>query len=172
VNRYIRVDTMWSSSDWLAVLSAEARLVWIELLCYTKNAGRDGKVKALNPIVAGRMWSLGEESVRQLLLAAEKHGAIRIEGQNWVVAKWPEYQSDSTAAERKRKQREREKVTECHDVSRVSQRVTVSSRETEKEKETENNPPKPPLGAPERQTGIGARKRNRKSVAEIEELVR
>jgi hypothetical protein len=67
---------MWDASEWLCILSAEAQLVWVKLLCYAKGHGFDGRVKAINPIVAARMWNVGDESVRQLLKAAEIHGLL------------------------------------------------------------------------------------------------
>lgn len=141
MNRFIRLDTMWSASEWISTLSAEARLVWVELLCYVKNAGRDGKAKALHPEIAARMWFLGAESVRQLLIAAERHGALRVEGSNWVVVKWAAYQGDPTNAERQSRFRERQ-VTP----SNALRNARNTEKEKEKEKDTEREPPKPPKG--------------------------
>lgn len=141
MNRYIRLDTMWDASPWLIPLAEGAQLSWVKLLCYVKNAGREGRAKALIPLLASRMWNVGEESVRQLLYAAEGHGALRIDGSDWVIVKWSEYQGDSTAAERKQRQREREKEGK----SRMSRVTPVSSREKEKDTEKESNPPKSPL---------------------------
>ena len=140
MNRYIRLDTMWDASAWLQPLSSEAQLVWIKLLCYAKNAGRDGRVKALVPMVASRMWFVGEESVRQLLIAADQHGAIALNGPDWVVTKWGEYQGDAGSAERSKRYRERQSANN-HGASRASR---VSS--LEKEKEKDNISPLPPKG--------------------------
>jgi hypothetical protein len=139
VNRFIRLDTMWSASEWLAVLAAEARLVWVELLCYVKGHGRDGRVKALHPLVASRMWFVGEESVRQLLIAAEQHGALSTNGQDWIIAKWEQYQGDPTAAERQA--RFKQKQRQC-EVTVDNALPTVSN--AEKEKETEKKKETPP----------------------------
>lgn len=92
MNRYIRLDTMWDASQWLAPLSSECRLCWVLLLCYVRGHGTCGRAKALDPERAARMWYVGEESVRQLFLAAEAHGALRIEDSDWVVDKWDRYQ--------------------------------------------------------------------------------
>ena len=144
MNRYIRLDTVWSTSPWLSVLAAEARLCWIELLCYVKGHGRNGRVKALHPLVASRMWFVGEESVRQLLMAAEKHGAISLHEQDWIVDKWDKYQGDPTASERQARFK-KGGITEKNGDNALPT-VSNTERETEKEREKRKNPPLPPKG--------------------------
>jgi len=130
---------MWAASDWLTVLSAEARLVWVELLCYCKNAGRDGKVKALHPETAARMWGLGAESIRQLIKAAELHGALSIEGHDWVVIKWASYQGDPTAAKRQAKFKSKPTQVQGNGDNALPT-VSNTEKEKEKEKDTEKTP--------------------------------
>ena len=109
MSRWLRINTDWSTSSWLVVLSAEARLSWIQLLCHAKAHGVDGKVKSIDPIAASRMWFVGEESVRQLLLAAQESGALLVEGGYWQIEKWKDYQGDNTAAARQERFRNKQK---------------------------------------------------------------
>lgn len=153
--RWIRLDIGWSHSDWLSVLSAECRLAWIELLCYVKAFGSAGRVKALNPDRFARMIYVGEEAVRQLLKAAELHGALSVDGSDWVIDKWRDYQGDEGASERMQRYRERQKSgrvepEECETVTGVTRNgrnvTDVTTTETETETETGNlPPPSPPL---------------------------
>lgn len=149
MNRFIRLDTMWDASRWLAPLSSECRLCWVLLLCYVKAHGRDGRAKALDPARAARMWYVGEESVRQLFLAAESHGAVHVEGSDWVVDKWSEYQGDSTANERMKRYRERKSESESVVVTAVTRNARNVTRERDRERdreETDKYPPLPPKG--------------------------
>lgn len=128
--RWIRLDVGWSRSDWLADLSPAARLAWIELLTYTKAEGVGGEVKAVSPGVFGRMCGIPAEDVAAMLDAAQKDGALVVEGRTWRIANWDAYQeSDRTAAERKRRQRDRLRTEGdaieshgCHAVTTVTTR--------------------------------------------------
>lgn len=135
--RWLRLDVSWSQSEWLATVEPLARLAWVELLCYVKVHGTRGTSKAISPVVASRMWGVGEASVRAMLEAAERHGALDCQ-EGWTVTKWGEYQKpDATTTERSRRYREsksrlspsrRDAVTD-RDVTRdggVTRRVTVT----------------------------------------------
>jgi hypothetical protein len=101
----------------------------------------------MTPDRFARMIYVGEESVRQMLKAAEVHGAIAIVEGDWIIVKWRQYQSDESAPERMRRhranQKERESVT---DVTRNARNVTDVTT-TETETETETISPLPPKGA-------------------------
>lgn len=143
--RWIRLDLSWSHSEWLSVLSAESRLAWVELLCYVKGFGTDGRARTMTPDRFARMIYVGEESVRQMLRAAEIHGSLAIIDNDWVIVKWSKYQGDETAAERMRRYRENRKARSVEsagddpvtDVTRNARNVTdVTGTETETETET------------------------------------
>lgn len=90
--RWFRVDTTWSQSEWLAVLSPASRLAWIELLGYVKAHGYDGKVRATPSAVLGRMFAVAEGDVSAMLVAAMTYGAIDCEGEDWKISGWAESQ--------------------------------------------------------------------------------
>lgn len=108
--KWLRLDISWSTSDWLCVLSAEARLAWVELLCYVKAYGTAGRARAKSPEAFARMIYVGEEAVRQLLKAAEMHGALTVVEGDWLIVKWREYQGDESNAERQARFRENQKA--------------------------------------------------------------
>lgn len=108
--KWLRLDISWSTSDWLCVLSAEARLAWVELLCYVKAYGTAGRARAKSPEAFARMIYVGEEAVRQLLKAAEMHGALSVVEGDWLIVKWREYQGDESNAERQARFRENQKA--------------------------------------------------------------
>ncbi len=128
MNRWIRLDINWGHSEWLCVLSAESRLVWIELLCYVKAFGTGGRARAMTPDRFARRIYVGEESVLQLLRAAEIGGALDIVDHDWMIANWDKYQKDETAAERMRRYRENKKSDSKQDhvtdVTRNERNVT------------------------------------------------
>lgn len=131
-SRWIRLSTDWHLSNWLVVLSAESRLAWVQLLCHVKTNGFAGRCKALSPLVAERLWFVNEPSVRQMLQAAEQAGALVVEGEDWQVVKWREYQGDDGAADRQRRRREFKSRADVTDVTRDHRDVTdVTSTETE-----------------------------------------
>lgn len=140
--RWLRLDAGWMDSDWLAVLSPGARLAWVSLLSYCKLAGTKGSVKALSPIVASRRWDIPADDVSAMLDAATSDGALESdEDGDWVVTAWAHYQEpDKTAADRKRRQRERESadVTPRHGMSRRDtrdeDRDTVTDRDVTRDR--------------------------------------
>lgn len=107
--RWIRLDTTWSNSGWLAELSPESRLVWIELLCYCKAHGIAGRVKAVSPDVFARNRNVTRDAVTVTLEAAKADGALEAHDGEWVLTGWQDYQTDADAAERQRRYRQRKK---------------------------------------------------------------
>ena len=108
VRRWIRVDVGWDDTEWLAGLSAGARLSWIMLLCHTKRDGVAGTAKALSYNVAARRWGVTPAEVREMIEAAREDGAIYEEGGSWVVTAWGTYQTDHSN-ERVKRYRERQR---------------------------------------------------------------
>lgn len=127
-SRWIRLNTDWHLSSWLITLSAESRLAWVQLLCHVKVHGFGGAVKAVSPAAAERLWFVNEPSIRQMLIAAENAGALVVTDELWTVVKWAKYQGDSTAKERQRRFKERQKVT---DNNALVTEVTPTETETE-----------------------------------------
>lgn len=120
--RWIRVNLDWSSSDWLVVLSSEARLCWIEFLCHVKQNGSKGSVAKRHPLTLARKWGVGEESVSQMLRAAEADGAITVTEQDWIVEKWREYQGDDAERMRNWRAKNREKSDDSEPSVTVTKR--------------------------------------------------
>lgn len=112
-NRYVKLNANWMDSEWLIVLSAEARLAWVQLLCYVKAYGIGGRVKSKSPQVFAKQNFLGEESVEQMLRAAKADGALEYEEGEWVLTGWSQHQGDATNNERQKRYRDRKnKVAE------------------------------------------------------------
>ena len=99
--RWIRLDLSWSESYWLSELPPASRLSWVELLCYVKAFGTQGRVKRMQPKRAGQRWSVPTNYVTKMEEAAVKDGALAIEGSEWVVTNWHSYQEPSTERVRK-----------------------------------------------------------------------
>lgn len=106
----IRLDIGWSYEEWLCVLSAESRLVWVGLLCYAKGYGANGRVKTIPTSQLAAMLFVGEESTRQLLRAATTAGALSVVDGHWVVANWQRDQGDATNADRQRRFKAKRKI--------------------------------------------------------------
>ena len=103
-SRWLRLNANWMRSTWLFVLSAEARLAWVQLLCYVKAEGRAGTAPTIDPLVFSRLNFIGEESVSQMLHAAKADGALTEENGAWTITNWKDYQeADPTNAERQRR---------------------------------------------------------------------
>lgn len=140
-SRWIRLDTTWDHSAWIAALEPEAQLAWVKLLCHVKAHGYAGSVKRLAPAVAARVWGLRVTSVTEMEEAAIADDALMVEGDEWVITGWGERQSDPTAAERMRRYRERQQhdtpESPADDVTRNSRNVTgVTPTETETSTDT------------------------------------
>jgi hypothetical protein len=135
--RWIRLDTTWSQSEWLADLEPEHKLVWVELLCYAKAHGTDGRVKASNAALR-HVTGVTRYAVDKLVTAAIEHGALEMEDGLWVITGWKAYQGDATGATRQKRYREaQQQVTEISakdtvtGVTRYGRDVTPTETETE-----------------------------------------
>ena len=140
-SRWIRLDTTWDHSEWVAAMDPEAQLAWVKLLCHVKAHGYAGSVKRLTPAVAARVWGLRVTSVTEMEAAAIEDEALVIEDDEWIITSWSERQSDPTAAERMRRYRERQQEDTPEpppdDVTRNERNVTgVTPTETETYTET------------------------------------
>lgn len=107
-NRYLKLNANWMESEWLIVLSAEARLAWVQLLCYVKTNGIGGRVKAKPIIIFAQQNFMGEESVAQMIRAAKIDGALIEEDGVWIMQNWAVHQGDETNAERQRRFRSKQ----------------------------------------------------------------
>jgi hypothetical protein len=124
--RWLRLDAQWDDTEWVMLLEPLAQLAWIKLLCYVKRDGRRGVAHALTSKAAAKKWGVTVRAVEDMIFQATQDGALRREGEKWVVTKWDYYQEpDATATERKRRQRDKE--AESHaPVTPVSRRDTVA----------------------------------------------
>lgn len=141
MSRWIRLNIDWHTTDWLVVLSAESRLAWVQLLCHVKAQGYAGKCKSVAPQVAERLWFVNEPSIRQMLQAAEQHGALVIDGDHWQVMKWRDYQGDETNATRQNRFKSARKGNGGN-----GEVTEVTLTETKTKTKTETIPPLPPWG--------------------------
>lgn len=138
-SRWIRVDTTWSTSAWVVDLSPEARLCWIELLCYVKAHGYAGEVKRLSYGAASRLWGVTRNAVTEMEQAAMEDDALLSEDGRWVITGWGDYQQDKTAAERMRRYRQRQQQDTSDGVPQGVTGVTRNEPPTETETETNNS---------------------------------
>ncbi len=104
-SRWIRLGLSWSESYWLVDLPPESRLAWVELLCYVKAFGTQGRTKRMRPDRAGGQWGIPLDSVAAMERAAIKDGALTVEGSDWVVTNWHSYQEPSTKRVREHRAR-------------------------------------------------------------------
>jgi len=155
-NRYVKVNANWMDSEWLIVLSAEARLAWVQLLCYVKAYGIGGRVKSKSALVFAKQNFLGEESVEQMLRAAKADGALEITEGEWVLTGWQQHQGDSTGAERQKRHRDRLKSEESNDSNAL--RNDSNTYEEERRREERKGEDKPPIfDSPPRGSKRGSR---------------
>lgn len=107
--RWLRLDAQWDDTEWVMMMPPLAQLAWVKLLCYVKRDGRGGVAYGLASKVAAKKWDIPVRSVEEMLTAAQRDGALRV-NEKWEVTKWNEYQEvDQTAAARKRRQRRKER---------------------------------------------------------------
>lgn len=107
--RWLRLDMDWEDSPWLDALDGTSAGCWPRVLCWVKRSGSAGRCRRPDTGVLARRWRVSVEAVDSLLAAALLDGALRIEADEWVLVNWAAYQEvDSTAAERKRRQRAKE----------------------------------------------------------------
>ena len=133
-SRWIRLDTTWDSSKWIAELPAQSQLAWVKLLCYMKAHGDSRSVKALSPKVAARKWGVTVTHVNKMLSAAIADKALLLEGAEWVITGWHR-QTDTTNALRQSRYRERQKGL-AEPVTPVTPTVTPRNDVTPTETET------------------------------------
>jgi hypothetical protein len=107
--RWIRLDTTWSQSEWLADLPAPSRLAWVELLCFVKSHGVAGSVKRPSNAYLARHWDISKNAIEVMFAAAFQDSALVKDGQDLIVTGWSGRQMDKGAAERMRAYRERQK---------------------------------------------------------------
>lgn len=132
--RWIRLDVSWEDSVWLDALSGAAAGCWPRLLCTVKRDGSGGRCKRLAPTVTARRWRVKREDVAELEAAAIADGALRVDGGDWIVTNWAEYQdADPTAAVRQRRKRQKDAahVTVVTRDKGVTRRVTETETETD-----------------------------------------
>ena len=152
-SRWIRLDTTWDSSKWVAALPAPSQLAWIKLLCYMKAHGDSRSVKSLPLEVASRQWTVTKTAVSRMLESAIADGALIASGGEWVVTGWHR-QTDTTQADRARRYRQRKKedTAPSRSVTAEARDVTpVTPTETETETETKEKE-KPLTGVKRKQT--------------------
>ena len=142
-SRWFRLNVDWDDTEWVYLLSPQAQLAWIKLLCLVKRDGRNGAVKALSEAVACSKWRItADNAVSEMLAAAKAQGALIEEDARWRIARWDLYQTvDATRNERQSRFRNaiREKaVTEDNAVA--LSRATLTGTGT-KTKNSENCPP-------------------------------
>jgi len=139
--RWIRLDATWEDSEWLDALDGTAAGCWPRLLCWVKRDGIKGRCKRPTHAVLARRWRVPQEAVAALEAAAIEDGALKIEGGDWVVTGWTEYQDvDPTTNERSKRYREsksRLSPSRVNHGSHGANGVTLScATETETVKET------------------------------------
>lgn len=106
--RWLRLDIRWQDSEWLDALDGHAANCWPPFLCYVKRNGVGGRCKMTGVAVLARHWRVARGDVEALVAAALAHGALVVEGDEWVVTGWAKYQPiDVTSAARQAKRREK-----------------------------------------------------------------
>jgi hypothetical protein len=145
--KWFKLYINWSASHWLEDLEPGPRLCWPLILEYVKCIGTRGQVAVKAKRIASH-FDVPEEWITALLEAAVDGDAVKFDGRNLIVNNWKQYQQDNTAAERKQRQRDREKATTKPEMSRSVTNVTrdacdshnvtaKNEKENEKEKEKE-----------------------------------
>lgn len=135
--RWIRLDATWEDSEWLDALDGTAAGCWPRILCMMKRDGIGGRCRRPAPAVLARRWRVPVEAVVALEAAAIADGALAIEDDEWICTGWADYQDvDPTAAQRKRRERERKKATQpvtrdTRDTGRDLSCATETETETE-----------------------------------------
>ena len=122
MRRWIRLDADWEEDEWLHAISGEAAGCWPRLLCWVKLRGQAGRCRYPSTAVLAHTWRVSQDAVVELLVAALDHESLAREDGDLIVANWVEYQEpDRTAADRKRRQREKEEMS--RDVTRDNRDV-------------------------------------------------
>ena len=110
--RWLRVNTCWSDSEWLYEQSVGVRLAWIELLCYVKRDGVRGRAKAMSISVASNKWRIPKEDIVTLLSVSVTDEALQIADNDWIILNWSKYQGESNERVQRFREKERSKEKE------------------------------------------------------------
>lgn len=110
--RWLRINTCWSDSEWLYEHTPGVRLAWIELLCYVKRDGVRGRAKAISVPVASNKWRIPKEDVVTLLSVSQQDGALQVDGGDWVITNWIKYQGESNERVKRFREKKEAKKTE------------------------------------------------------------
>lgn len=89
---YVCLFVDWWESDQFDDASHGQRLAWIELLCFAKIAGEDGRIPDFDPIVFADARRLDPLDVADMLRAAIEDEAVHWEGKTLVLGNWLLYQ--------------------------------------------------------------------------------
>lgn len=88
---WIAIAIDWMDSDMFDDATPAARLAWVCLLCHAKSSGRGGRVVVRKNAFL-RRYQLSERALTDMLAAAQKCGAITVEGETVTVCNWRAYQ--------------------------------------------------------------------------------
>lgn len=102
--RWIRLDVSWDDTEWLADLTWPTRAVWPLVLAHVKLHGQAG-VCTVNVKRFCVAHDVPLPCVELFLEAAVRAGAMEIDGSEWIVVKWAEYQG-AESLERVRRHRD------------------------------------------------------------------
>lgn len=150
--RYVKLNLTWGDSEWLSLLSDGARLAWVFVLVHVKATGIGGRAKSISSEMFARKFYLNVKDVDQLLIAAQKDGALVVEDGEWIITKWKKHQGDETNAKRQKDWRERHREEQFEPESTAKNTVRNghnalrNARNTEEKRREDNKPPKSPKG--------------------------
>jgi hypothetical protein len=124
-DRWFRLNTTWSESDWLESLAWADRAVWVEILGYVKAQGIKGRCKAISAARFAGFRMIPVEHVETMIEAATQAGALIIEDGEWIIAKWSDYQEADNSTDRVNRFRSKQKEevedeTVCNGVTTVT----------------------------------------------------
>ena len=127
--RWIRVNTDWDDSTWLADLPWDVRACWLVVLCHVKVNGIGGICKEPNVKRMAASKDVPVTALRAVIKAAVDHGALRTLEGRWEVVKWREYQKDDmTNAERQKRHRELKKEQSNAPVTALRNGITDETK--------------------------------------------
>jgi hypothetical protein len=111
--KWIRLNTDYADSQWMAGLHPDVRRLWPDLLCYVKASGTAGRVKVVPYARIAQKIDTTEAKARTLFEAALVPGedgepAIEVINGHWVFLNWSKWQDPMLQnAERQRDYRRR-----------------------------------------------------------------
>jgi hypothetical protein len=126
---WLRLDVDFDESEWIAFLPKLSQFAWVDLLRHVKKlSSRQGKVKLRSVAVWAKAWGYDSpEPLQKMLAAAQKDGAISIEGEDLTVNNWHRYQEPST----NRAEKSRTKVDCNTEQHRATQPNSLQHKPTE-----------------------------------------